>query len=148
SRDHLALVELPGRGTVSVAFSSEGMVRLRIGIERAGIDARFFEWPPAGDPNRPPYRGLRPLEAEDAGIFYGRDGSILSAVDRIRGLSESAPPRMFIVLGASGAGKSSFLRAGLLPRLKRDDRNFCVLPIIRPDRAVLTGDAGLLSALE
>jgi hypothetical protein len=147
-RDHLVSVELPGRGTVSVAFSNEGMDRLRIGIERAGLDARFFEWPPADDPNRPPYRGLLPLEAEDAGIFYGRDGSILSAIDRIRGLRESGPPRMFIVLGASGAGKSSFLRAGLLPRLKRDDRNFCVLPIIRPDRAVLSGDAGLVSALE
>jgi WD40 repeat protein len=148
SRDHLTPVELPGRGTVSVAFSSEGMVRLRVGIERAGIDAKFFEWPPADDPDRPPYRGLLPLETADAGIFYGRDGSILSAIDRIRGLRESGSPRMFIVLGASGAGKSSFLRAGLLPRLKRDDRNFCVLPVIRPDRAALTGDAGLLSALE
>jgi len=43
-------------------------------VEQFGIDGKFFAWPPAGDPNRPPYRGLRSLEAEDAGIFFGRDG--------------------------------------------------------------------------
>jgi hypothetical protein len=52
-----------------------------------------------------------------------------------------------VILGASGAGKSSFLRAGLLPRLNRDDRNFLPLPIIRPGRAVLTGETGLARSL-
>jgi formylglycine-generating enzyme required for sulfatase activity len=53
-----------------------------------------------------------------------------------------------VILGASGAGKSSFLRAGLFPRLKRDDRNFLPLPIIRPERAAISGETGLLAALE
>jgi hypothetical protein len=53
-----------------------------------------------------------------------------------------------VILGASGAGKSSFLRAGLLPRLGRDDRNFLPLEVIRPERAALTGENGLLHALE
>jgi hypothetical protein len=53
-----------------------------------------------------------------------------------------------VVLGASGAGKSSFLRAGLWPRLRRDDRNFWPFPVIRPERAVLTGRSGLNAALE
>ena len=44
---------------------------------QAGLDARYFAWPPDNDPDRPPYRGLRPLEAEDAGIFFGRDGPIV-----------------------------------------------------------------------
>jgi hypothetical protein len=54
---------------------------------------------------------------------------------------------LFVILGPSGAGKSSFLRAGLLPRLRRDDRRFLPLPIVRPERAVLTGELGLARAI-
>ena len=53
----------------TVSFSSSGLERLRIGLAAAGLDARYFRWPPPDDPDRSPYRGLRPLEAEDAGIF-------------------------------------------------------------------------------
>jgi len=41
----------------------------------------------------------------------------VEALDRLRGLRETAPPRLLVILGASGAGKSSFLRAGRFPRL-------------------------------
>jgi formylglycine-generating enzyme required for sulfatase activity len=133
---------------VHVTFSAEGLQRLKHGLERAGLDPNFFNWPPANDPGRPPYRGLRALEAEDAGIFFGREAPIIEALDRLRGLREAAPPRLLVILGASGAGKSSFMRAGLLPRLTRDDRHFLPLPIIRPERAALTGETGLLRALE
>jgi formylglycine-generating enzyme required for sulfatase activity len=122
--------------------------RLKHGLEEAGLDAKYFAWPPQSEPNRPPYRGLRPLEAEDAGIFFGRDGPVIEALDRLRGLRETIPPRLLVILGASGAGKSSFLRAGLFPRLARDDRNFLPLPVIRPERAAISGDAGLVAALE
>jgi formylglycine-generating enzyme required for sulfatase activity len=131
-----------------VTFSAEGLQRLKQGLEQAGLDPKHFAWPPASDPNRPPYRGLRPLEADDAGIFFGRDAPVIEALDRLRGLRETTPPRLLVILGASGAGKSSFLRAGLLPRLMRDDRHFLPLPIIRPERAVITGKTGLLNALE
>ena len=131
-----------------VTFSKEGLKRLRIGLTKAGLDPRFFAWPPERDPERGPYRGLKPLEAEDAGIFFGRDAPIVEALDKLRGLREGAAPRLFVILGASGAGKSSFLRAGLLPRLARDDRNFFTLPVIRPERAAISGEAGLLHAVE
>jgi hypothetical protein len=52
------------------------------------------------------------------------------------------------ILGASGAGKSSFLRAGLLPRLARESQHFLPLPIIRPERAILSGETGLIVSLE
>jgi formylglycine-generating enzyme required for sulfatase activity len=133
---------------VHVTFSAEGLQRLKLGLEQAGLDPKHFAWPPASDPNRPPYRGLRPLEAEDAGIFFGRDAAVIEALDQLRGLRETTPPRLLVTLGASGSGKSSFLRAGLLPRLKRDDRNFLPLPIIRPERAAINGESGLLRALE
>ena len=149
-RDHVMLrVVLPiTHEEAHVTFSAEGLQRLKHGLEEAGLDAKYFAWPPPSDPNRPPYRGLRPLEAEDAGIFFGRDAPIVEALDRLRGLQKATPPRLLVFLGASGAGKSSFLRAGLFPRLKRDDRNFLPLPVIRPERAVISGETGFLRALE
>jgi tetratricopeptide (TPR) repeat protein len=133
---------------VHVTFSQEGLTRLRTGLAKAGLDPRFFAWPPPQDPNRAPYRGLKPLEAEDAGIFFGREAPIVDALDKLRGVREGAAPRLLVILGASGAGKSSFLRAGLLPRLARDDRNFLALPVIRPERAAISGEAGFLHAIE
>lgn len=132
----------------TVSFSAEGLARLKRGLEGAGLDPKYFAWPPPNDPERPPYRGLRPLEAEDTGIFFGRDAPIVEALDALRGLRDRAPPRILVILGASGAGKSSCLRAGLFPRLARDDRNFFPLPIIRPGRAAISGEAGLLRSLE
>jgi WD40 repeat protein len=129
-----------------VTFSAEGLARLKAGLTQAGLDPRFFAWPPEDEPARAPYRGLEPLEAKDAGVFFGRDAPVVEALDALRGLHEAACPRLFVILGASGAGKSSFLRAGLLPRLARDD-NFLSLPAIRPERAAITGANGLVAAL-
>ena len=148
--DHAMLrVTLPvTQQEAHVSFSQEGLTRLRNGLAKAGLDARFFAWPPEQDPGRAPYRGLKPMEAEDAGIFFGRDAPIVEALDSLRGLKERAAPRLLVILGASGSGKSSFMRAGLLPRLARDDRNFLTLPVIRPERAAISGETGLLRALE
>jgi formylglycine-generating enzyme required for sulfatase activity len=149
-RDHVMLrAILPiTQDEVHVTFSAEGLQRLKHGLEEAGLNPKYFAWPPESDPNRAPYRGLLPLQAEDAGIFFGRDAPIVEALDRLRGLRDTTPPRLLVLLAASGAGKSSFLRAGLFPRLARDDRNFLPLPIIRPERAAISGETGLLSALE
>jgi WD40 repeat protein len=130
-----------------IGYSQSGLLRLKRGLEKAGLDARFFPWPPEKEPDRAPYRGLKPQEADDAGIFFGRDAPIVDAIDRLRGLRAGAPARLMAILGASGAGKSSFLRAGLLPRLNRDDAQFIPLPVVRPERAALTGETGLVNAL-
>jgi hypothetical protein len=74
-----------------VTFSNEGLIRLRAGLAKAGLDARFFAWPPENDPERPPYRGLRPLEAEDAGIFFGRDAPIERHSTRCAGFARRPP---------------------------------------------------------
>jgi hypothetical protein len=130
-----------------VNFSEYGLTRLRNGLKRAGLDPRFFEWPPPDQPNRPPYPGFIALDARDAGVFFGREAPLIEAMDKLRGQALGEPPRVHVLLGASGAGKSSFLRAGLLPRLQRDDRHFLPLPPLRPERAPILGDGGLLGAL-
>jgi formylglycine-generating enzyme required for sulfatase activity len=149
-RDHVVLrAVLPVTHEEShVTFSAEGLKRLKHGLQQAGLDPKYFAWPPANEPSRQPYRGLRSLEADDAGIFFGRDAPLIEALDQLRRLREAVPPRLLVVLGASGAGKSSFLRAGLIPRLARDDRHFLPLPVIRPGRAVISGENGFVNVLE
>jgi WD40 repeat protein len=126
-----------------VAFLSEGLHRLREGIRSARIGATSFVW----DPNRDPYRGWEPLEEADAGIYFGRDTEIISALDAVRGMRAAGVNTIFVVLGPSGTGKSSFLRAGLLPRLRRDEENFLLLDPVRPEDNVLTGDRGFAQAI-
>ena len=77
-----------------VTFSRSGLARLKAGLDKAGLDPRFFAWPPESETDRSPYPGLRPLEAEDAGIFFGREAPTVVALDRLRGLREVAPPRL------------------------------------------------------
>jgi len=58
--DYHAAVTLPGGKTTEVAFCTEGLDRLRIGLVECGLDPKHFPWPPENDPDRPPYRGLLP----------------------------------------------------------------------------------------
>jgi WD40 repeat protein len=143
--DHQTEVDL-GDGYPPVQFSTDGLIRLRDGIRGAGISAESFVWPPKGDSERSPYRGWYPFEEVDAGVFFGRDGSIVKGLDALRTMRREGT-NLLVILGPSGAGKSSFLRAGLLPRLRREDRRFLVLDIVRPGREVLTGESGLARAI-
>lgn len=59
-----------------------------------------------------PYIGLRYFEERDADLFYGRDEHVAEL------LSKLAENRFVAVLGSSGSGKSSLVRAGLLPELR------------------------------
>lgn len=127
--------------------SAEGHERLRLGLQRAGLHPGAFAWPPKGDPHRPVFPGLRAMEEVDAAIFFGRDTQITKAMDAIRRLRDGEPERMLVILGASGSGKSSFLRAGLIARLQRDTERFLVLPTLRPGSAALTGPTGLQHSL-
>lgn len=129
-----------------VEFATEGLYRLRDGNRGAGVGADAFIWP-VDEPTRAPYRGWQPFDPVDAGIFFGRDAQIVSALDAVRGMRKAKIKQWFVILGPSGAGKSSFLRAGLLPRLQRDDREFLVLGIVRPERDVLEGANGFAKAI-
>jgi len=63
-----------------------------------------------------PYKGLRPFAEADAQDFFGRDALVDRLVAR---LSETAEGSRFLgVVGPSGSGKSSAVRAGLIPALR------------------------------
>ena len=62
--------------------------------------------------DRAPYPGLRPFEADEADLFFGREQHVDALLTR---LSSS---HFVAVVGESGAGKSSLVRAGLLPALQ------------------------------
>ena len=59
-----------------------------------------------------PFVGLRPFEADEAMLFFGRDEQTLELLER---LSQN---RFLAVVGSSGCGKSSLVRAGLLSKLR------------------------------
>lgn len=58
-----------------------------------------------------PFPGLRPFEASEAHLFFGREGQSDEVLRRLR------LHRFVAVVGTSGSGKSSLVRAGLLPSL-------------------------------
>ncbi|MFF8960990.1 hypothetical protein [Streptomyces sp. NPDC014894] len=70
------------------------------------------ETPGRGPDAVAPYPGLARFEPRDADRFFGRD----SAVERLAALVAERP--CVLLVGASGSGKSSLLRAGLIPRLR------------------------------
>ncbi len=62
-----------------------------------------------------PYKGLRPFSESDAEDFHGRDSLIEVMIRRL------AAGRFVAVIGPSGSGKSSAVRAGLVPALRRGE---------------------------
>ena len=60
---------------------------------------------------RNPFPGLRPFEIDESNLFFGRDGQSDELLERLR------RARFLAVVGTSGSGKSSLIRAGLLPAL-------------------------------
>ena len=64
-----------------------------------------------------PYKGLAAFQEGDAEDFFGRDNLIQTLLDR---MEEDHPLKRFLaVVGPSGSGKSSVVKAGLLPALRK-----------------------------
>ena len=61
-----------------------------------------------------PYPGLRPFEKHEWPIFFGREIMATDVIDRI------IQQQLLVVHGDSGCGKSSLIRAGVLPRLEQE----------------------------
>ena len=85
-------------------------------IEAIGDDASAFPGDHAAKKRYKtdlcPYQGLAAFQPGDAGRFFGRDAVVTDLVSRLR------TRRILVVGGASGSGKSSLVRAGLIPAIQ------------------------------
>jgi WD40 repeat protein len=75
-------------------------------------------------PDRSPYKGLASFDEADQSLFYGRERVIADL------RSKYADRRLLVITGASGTGKSSVIKAGLLPVLRAAGCR--ILPVLRP----------------
>ncbi|MEZ4365733.1 MAG: protein kinase [Kofleriaceae bacterium] len=87
-----------------------------------------------------PYAGLASFQESDAGRFFGRSREILAAATRVR----ERP--IVAIAGPSGVGKSSFVRAGLVPALKAAGETW-ETHVIRPGRNPVTSLAAVTARL-
>jgi energy-coupling factor transporter ATP-binding protein EcfA2 len=89
-----------------------------------------------------PYRGLLHFREEDAPFFCGREAAVENLTSAVQCHSFVA------VVGASGSGKSSVVRAGLVPRLRSERRTawetVILVPTDRPLKALATAFVPLL----
>jgi WD40 repeat protein len=122
------LVLLPGApdpfdaAALSPFLSTRTWVDLRHGVEDLKAVARLVNavkgLPPGADrtPDRAesvcPYRGLQTFDEAHAEFFFGREADVQRALEKLKA------SRFLAVIGASGSGKSSLVRAGVLPALR------------------------------
>ena len=93
-----------------------------------------------------PYKGLDYFDESDADMFVGREALTEKLISRIHALASktaSAQGRFFAIVGASGSGKSSLVRAGLVPALRWDKRSagwqvHILTPAIHPLESLAT----------
>lgn len=91
------------------------------------------------EPNNP-YRGLEPYNQEHAALFFGRQEITTKLFAHV------CSRQLTVVLGVSGSGKSSLVRAGLLPRFKATPQ--CrILPVVRPGAKPLAALSAVGAAL-
>ncbi|MEM7016856.1 MAG: caspase family protein [Pseudomonadota bacterium] len=126
--DNLNLRQTPGLWPLSGHDKGEYLFELP--------NYQFDKLQPAPEPNieNNPYRGLLSYEAEDSELFFGRTMQIETLVSQV----QNSP--LTVVLGASGTGKSSLVKAGVIPQLTLSDStteedrtpNWSMLPPLRP----------------
>lgn len=63
-----------------------------------------------------PFKGLQSFDFDDEPIFFGREKAINEIVEKLKNQAEDHKP-FVLVIGQSGSGKSSLIKAGVLPRI-------------------------------
>lgn len=87
---------------------------------------------PALKPENNPYRGLKSYEEKHSSLFFGRDELVKQLYTHI----SDRRHQLAVVLGVSGSGKSSLVKAGLIPYLRtHHEEEFYILPTVRPTKS-------------
>ena len=115
--------------------------RLRASLAQALNWRALQDW----DASQPPYPGLPAFTEKLAPVFFGRDRDIEAVCEQASSLAQQAPA-FLLLLGASGYGKSSLLRAGVVPRLRADGERWLLLNPFRPGQKPFDALAGVLQA--
>jgi len=98
---------------------------------------------PALDKKNNPYLGLNAFDTGDADLYYGRKTLTQDLTEFVKAHA------LTVVLGPSGTGKSSLVRAGLLPALQQDpEQTWQILPVMRPGESPLKALAQALLSLK
>jgi serine/threonine protein kinase/two-component SAPR family response regulator len=66
-----------------------------------------------------PYKGLRAFQEADAADFFGRETLVQQLLERLEAPSNGRQSRFLALVGPSGSGKSSVIKAGLIPALRQ-----------------------------
>jgi hypothetical protein len=111
-----------GRDALGNVFvtGDHNAVRLTVVVADQRLLARVYPPAAAALSVENPYRGLDSFYETDAAFFFGREKLVRRAWVSFQKLQHGAAPRILAVVGASGSGKSSLVRAGLLPELARE----------------------------
>ncbi len=104
----------------------DGYRRLWRGLSELELFADTGDWSPKDSP----YLGLGAYQEKHAPVFFGRESESRACVE----LLDRGAPGMIMTLGASGSGKSSLVKAGVIPRLRRHPDRWLVLEPVRPGR--------------
>lgn len=89
-------------------------------------------WAPQ-DGDQCPFPGLLAFDETRAGVYFGREREREAILEDLRKMRTNGEPRLLMIVGGSGSGKSSLLKAGVLPRVKHKtgDTEWIVLPTLR-----------------
>ena len=102
----------------------DGYRRLWNGLREKDILGKAGDW----NPDQSPYLGLSAFHERDAPVFFGREDETRAGIE----LLSRGAPGLIMVLGSSGSGKSSLVRAGMVPRLRRNKTQWLVLRPFKP----------------